>query len=94
MTAPVTTQNAVDLFEIIKESPYPSDGYGLWGTVKILAHFRTALYARLPVRLLQQRHVQVAAGAPRLQNRAAAHRRRLYDRSGDDAERRRPVRDY
>lgn len=35
------------------------------GTVKYLAHFPTALYARLPVRLpFQQRHVQIAAGAP------------------------------
>lgn len=45
-----------------------------------------------PLPLRRRRRLPPAHG--RLQNRAAAHRRRLYDRSGDDAERRRPVRDY
>ena len=53
------------------------------GTVKILAHFPTAPWARHPVRLLvQQRHVQVAAGvalAPR--RRTSASRSRAWSSS-------------
>ena len=50
------------------------------GTVKILAHFPTAPWARPPVWLLvQQRHVQVAAGAPLAPRDVLQPRRREHE---------------